>query len=522
MFRPQKDRRVEPAALENLEARMLLSANLTADVNFGRDNFTTYLAPGDRGNIRYTLHNDGDSTASGTVTMAAYLSTDGVLDGSDVLLSDTIQRTIRLRAGGSKTYSAAVSIPLDLVKNDYYLILDVDTTSAVVESNEADNVAVSTEPQEVRYVLGSFHKRHVTLTLIDSSSGSDVAVTFAMSGRGYGVIDGDSTPETPGYSITLKDTNNHSEMSITPESGQWTAVSYLDVWGSVGSIDAPNADLIGDVQIDGTIGDLLMANAGTPGGSDIVINIDGHSRWWANLQFDYVANAFITSDQTLGIVSVIDWTDDAGEKDLIAAPTIDTIEAVGYSDAGVDGDFEADVLIQSDRMHHDVYLGDLNVAGTVRDATIRVEGDIDRIAVGAAIDSNFLAGVEDGVTQPADQYDFLTEYYSRWHWFGMQHHDVAFSRIGSFTVTGLDSDPDADNFANSNIAAGSIGEVHLRNMPTDNGGTDFGVFAAWDNNFDYRQPVDLVTIHETLGDSTTVIDPFDMPYRDGDFVIQIV
>lgn len=518
-----------PVMLETLEPRMLLSSvggpaampDLWATASFTSDYFADYLAPGDRGTVGFTVHNSGDGSARGVVNVNVYLSTDDQLDpDTDVLLAGNVRASLRLSPSRSKTVYTKVDIPLDLKEGSYYLLVDVDTTNVIDELVEGNNVGVSATPRDVKYLFGYFHGRHVALTLTDTASGQPVDVTFAIKGKGYGVIEGDSTPESPGYDITLKNTSGScSYVDINTEGGRTYLISLL-VLGSVRSFDAPTTDVIGNIQVDGYVGTVTLGDVGTGDGGDISITIDQVSRQWADFQFDMVTNLSIDSAQKIGDISAFDWVDTGGEKDLVQAPLVDRIIMSGDDTLGLAGDFEADVNVYYDWYYRNPYIGDIIVNGTVRNAQIRSEGDIDSVSIGAADNADFLAGIETGIVQPINFDDFVQVRVKEYHHWGWQYWDLASGRIGEFTVNGLAADPDGNDFVNSNIAAGSIGQVNLRNMPTDNGGVQFGIFAAADNTYD--NPIDLVTIYDTLDGNTVYLRSNDFPYADTDFVIDII
>jgi hypothetical protein len=224
-----------------------------------------------------------------------------------------------------------------------------------------------------------------------------------------------------------------------------------------------------------------------------------------------VINASIDTTQPIDNLIVTDWLDDGGEKDAVSAPVVYRLQSVGDSAAA--GDWQADVYAQNDGDPWHSYIDSIEVNGTVSDATIRCDGDICDITVGAAVSSNFLSGVQDGVTLPASLDDFFTVH--DWH-----HGDEAFSGIDTFTVTGLTDLTDGTFFQDTNIAGGSIGTVELRNVAFDNGGTSFGVYAAKWNT--WGEPIHKVSIEDTASGDTNVLWNDNFPYTDQDLVIRIV
>lgn len=520
MYRnPQTSMPCSIPALEDLEPRTLMSVNLWANCNFGQDNFKDYLAPYDSGTIRVTIHNDGTTKASGMTRANIYLSTDQTLDeGEDILLASDVKLNVKLAGGKYKTYSPRVTIPSDLVMDDYYLLVGLDTTDVIDETDENDNIAVSDDTQEVQYIFGTFHGRHVTLTLDDTSSGESVPVTFSIKGCGYGLVEADSTEDNPGYNLTIKKTNSSSSLRVSAGDDGTTSISGLDVQGNIKTVDAANADLVGDANIDGVVSRITMADVGDPHGGDLALTIGSAHHWWVDLQFNSVSNLSIDSHERIGDISATEWLDD-DHDDLIQAPQIDTMTISGDEDAGIAGDLETSVLAYRDNVYKDPWIGNVNVAGTVREATIRSGRDIDNITVGAAVSSNFLAGLQDDVTQPSDLDDYIIRE-GHWYW-GSWRHDEAISRIKRFEITGLAGADDADPlFVDSNVAAGCIERAYLKNVQYDNGGNEFGLYAAEDN--DCGDAYDFVSVYDKSTGDLDTFNYHELPYFQGDFVIQIV
>lgn len=503
---------------ESLEPRVLMAADLSAAVAFRAGSFADGLVAGDRGTINLTLTNVGNAIARGAIRSNFYLSTDDVLDAGDVLLAADVRTSVAIKPARSGTYPVSVVVP-DLPDGSYCVIADVNTTGAILEDSYDNNLAASLVAKDVAYVFGTYHGRRLTLTMIDSSSGSDVNVTFSMAGRGYGIVAGDVTVAGEGFDIATYGTDTRSDVLIRPDAGQFTQLSRLAVRGSVDEIIAPDADLIGELSISGTAGKITLGYVGLVGSdTNATITISGRSRHWVDMDFLGVYNTTLSSEQSIDDLAVDEWIDDGGERDAINARTIDYLYLRG-SDT-VAGDFQADVYVATDHCHSDAYIGTVNVLGTVSGATIRCDGDIRGIWVGASLSSNFLAGVKAGVTQPADLDDFFTRHTTRWYWFLTYWPEEATSRIGSFTVTGLEADPDGTFFADTNVAAGSIGTVDLTNVAVDNGGLRFGIFAAEDN--DYGTPIRRVILRDTLSGTTDTLEHHDLPYTDLDFVIRVV
>ena len=128
--------------LEFLERRRLLSTDLQGSLSVA----VAAYAPGD--NVAATLKviNNGDTTVTTNFSLNLRLSPNTVYgDGDDIDVgSVTIPVTDDILPGGvSVGVSIQVPIPADLIAGAYHIVGNVDSTSAVSESNETNNTFVS-------------------------------------------------------------------------------------------------------------------------------------------------------------------------------------------------------------------------------------------------------------------------------------------------------------------------------------------------------------------------------------------
>lgn len=97
--------------------------------------------PGGRAAATLQVSNGGLADATGMLRTALYLSADGVLDASDVLLK-THAQAIALAAGRSApVQNVSFTLPLGTAPGSYQLIAKVDAAGAFAESDEGNNVA---------------------------------------------------------------------------------------------------------------------------------------------------------------------------------------------------------------------------------------------------------------------------------------------------------------------------------------------------------------------------------------------
>lgn len=166
-----------------------------------------------------------------------------------------------------------------------------------------------------------------------------------------------------------------------------------------------------------------------------------------------VGNVNLKVPGTINTLTAAEWLDG-----LIEAAWARTIQITGNRRAGIAGDFGADVNLTG-RDARGTSLTTLSIAGTALNSSVRAFGSVSSVVVGASIGSDFLAGVaQDVERQPTERADFVNP----------------LAAIRSFTVQGLPGSK-ADFFADSNIAASSIGKVSLLNGDFETGNS--GIFA---------------------------------------------
>ena len=137
--------RVSPVC-EPLEHRQLLAADLVATEIAGK--FPDDLVSGTRGRIpalHINVNNAGDTNVRDSIVLRVFASTDGVLDGTDTLLTEQTSR-LNLRAGRARRMPIRPfpTVP-QAAQNAYRLIGVVDATGVVPEDNEQNNTVASSE-----------------------------------------------------------------------------------------------------------------------------------------------------------------------------------------------------------------------------------------------------------------------------------------------------------------------------------------------------------------------------------------
>jgi subtilase family serine protease len=93
--------------------------------------------------IGHTLRNAGTAPTAGVVTIRFYLSSDDVLDASDVLLGSRVMNK-SLEPGASGTAVTIVTLPASTPAPATYRVIAVaDALDQQVELDETNNVAVT-------------------------------------------------------------------------------------------------------------------------------------------------------------------------------------------------------------------------------------------------------------------------------------------------------------------------------------------------------------------------------------------
>ncbi len=106
-----------------------------------------FAAPGDTVEVGDTTTNAGPGDAAASVT-SYWLSTDGVIDGTDLALAGT--RSVgALTAGTADAGTTSVTVPDGTPAGTYTLLACADGATVVTESDETNNCAASAEPVEV-------------------------------------------------------------------------------------------------------------------------------------------------------------------------------------------------------------------------------------------------------------------------------------------------------------------------------------------------------------------------------------
>ncbi len=141
------------------------TTNLQPDLTLANLNLTSRsVNPGVVLNYRVDIKNIGAGNAPGNFNVKAYISTDNILSTNDIQNGNI--NTGNFNAGFT-TYQVPGSstIPSSLAPGQYYLIVVVDADNTITESNENNNMIVTTSPFVVNpIVVGNKEDLEVTIT----------------------------------------------------------------------------------------------------------------------------------------------------------------------------------------------------------------------------------------------------------------------------------------------------------------------------------------------------------------------
>jgi subtilase family serine protease len=118
------------------------AANVDLSTTFNSTQPIT-VNPGHNDTAVITIQNVGNVTASGTVDLSLYASTDGAIDSSSELLTSIPTHTIHVRPGKSITLRVTFVAPTDLSTGTYQLIASTTSNTNPADTNASNDVAVA-------------------------------------------------------------------------------------------------------------------------------------------------------------------------------------------------------------------------------------------------------------------------------------------------------------------------------------------------------------------------------------------
>ncbi len=241
---------------------------ITATATEGPDLVATFssvtlpatVAPGEAGAVQVKITNDGNATATGSITNALYLSLDAMLDANDtpVTVKGALAKAnLKLVAGKSVTLAGTFEVPNGTPLGSYLLLVDLNTNAGVSESNTTDNVTASPTPYTVADQFGTVGgKKGVALQLPNGIDGTGTVGTFKLTGPGTGTLAvGDH-----GVDLSLTGTTAASAVTITTPAGTTFQLHNLTTDGAVGTLKGTTTAVTNIITLASSVNTITLGN----------------------------------------------------------------------------------------------------------------------------------------------------------------------------------------------------------------------------------------------------------------------
>ena len=96
--------------------------------------------------VPFSVSNLGNTSADGVADLQLFASTDGDPDNPDNILLSTLEdRPIKAAPGAARRFNFRTELPADIATGDYFVLVVVDATDAIDESDEDNNAFVSAQ-----------------------------------------------------------------------------------------------------------------------------------------------------------------------------------------------------------------------------------------------------------------------------------------------------------------------------------------------------------------------------------------
>ena len=322
---------------------------------------------------------------------------------------------------------------------------DGDGQTDLAYREGADRVGVLlAAPSRSDVVLGRFGDVDGTLVpslTVKSPSGQEA--TFAIKGAGSGYVLDEGAA---GMGLVLERTSFDTSVKVTaPRRGREVKIHGVSVEGFLAKFDGiRDVTLSGPVEVSGEFQGLFAARA--------------HDASITALRLDAVAikearNVSVTSAGPMQVVATRSWDGGFEGRPAVTAPSVLVVASTRPRREGPSL-WRGDVTTTESMTG----IGAFVVTGVLRDSRVRSAGAINKVALGAAVNSVVYAGVRDAVEAPQSAADFTS------------------GSIRTLTVRGIRGTENA--VTNSHFAGRRIDKVVLGRFVTSNGGTRFGLSAV--------------------------------------------
>jgi cyclophilin family peptidyl-prolyl cis-trans isomerase len=429
------------------------------------------IVPGDVGTANAMISNSGGGHFEGVVDIKFYLSkrtgTDqfgAILDDSDVLIGQVLDRAVSIPNGGSATVPGTISIPAELVDSidAYTILVEISKDSGPAELFTDDNTGIG---KKLHALTNQFGTASINF---GSSQNPDVVtregvklvylepdgdrVTLGLKGKGTGQVN------LVGDLMNIVATRTDSTTVLTAKAAGAEgriAVNGIEIQKTIGTVNYKRVDLDGYFTASKGVQTLNLGDVS--GGQVFTLGrLPATASNGTTLNLGRVHDVSIDSNQVISAINAVEWLDTTGVNDRIITPGISVLSITGGTDGAtaIRGDFQADIIIEGNST-----LNSIRVAGLLNDSFIKTNGSIGSVRIGGMISSSIFAGVE-GDLRPDEKGDYSTPRRS----------------ISSFVITDALAGV-TEKFADSQVAAFTIGKIVVRGVDTEGGGNPFGFVA---------------------------------------------
>ncbi len=323
--------------------------------------------PGETANIKVRVTNQGNSLASGAISNGLYLSLDTTLDTDDppiTLKGALAGGTIHLNPNQSVVLSGTFTLPADTPLADYDLLVWLNQTGALAESDSSNNVFASTGSYNVVDGFGTIGGRPgITLQVPDANG---TIGTFKLIGPGNGTVN----VSDEGVDVVLDGTTAASSLSITTKPGHGPLqLSDITVDSAVGAVRAPDVSISDMISLPGGAATLIVGP--TSDGAQIVLG-NGPA---TTVSLGAVNGTALTAASGLRSLTVTAWSNTSADQ--ISAPWIGSLVSKG--------DFGAGLSLSGVGAPGGVALQSASIGGNLGDEVWSVDGAVNRLKAGSVL-----------------------------------------------------------------------------------------------------------------------------------------
>ena len=214
-------------------------------------------------------------------------------------------------------------------------------------------------------------------------------VTITYSGTGSALVerwDNPANHQGDIRAITITNPDGKGTLTVTTKGkGQAaaTGVGSITVHSSLKAITAKTTSLLGDLTVEGTLGNLAMDDAVS--GSTVTIGPrpGGDIKTATSVTFDRLADLHIVSGTPMAALTAVEWLDHDQTADVLEAPSLGKLTIKGDKARLLPGDFEAGLSLSGVGVAaKKPTLGPVSIAGSLRGATWDITGSMGALTVG--------------------------------------------------------------------------------------------------------------------------------------------